>query len=78
MIKDSILALTKADVRRKQEENQGREFEKRKSGIDDCESRHFYNQMRFPFYLAVSNSREYLSALNAVSFAMYSSPDFRA
>ena len=76
MIKDSILALTKADVRRKQEENQGREFEKRKSVIDNpgtsiirCDSLSI---------LTVSNSRESLSALNAVSFAMYSFPDFRA
>ena len=76
MIEDSVLALTKADVRRKQEENQGREFEKRKSVIDNpgtsiirCDSLSI---------LTVSNSRESLSALNAVSFAMYSFPDFRA
>jgi hypothetical protein len=30
MIEDSVLVLTKADVRRKQEENQGREFEKKR------------------------------------------------
>ena len=35
MIEDSVLVLTKADVRRKQEENQGREFEKEKRIIGD-------------------------------------------